>query len=106
MPDLKTDFGFSEKSLNHIEGGVDSRCSHNFEGGETVALKKLKHFLYKSKNIEKYKLQYRTAAEAEFTSKLSPWLSNGSLSSRRVYFSVKKFEQKHGESKASGYFLN
>jgi deoxyribodipyrimidine photolyase len=105
-PDLVTDFGFSQKAVANFEGGVDSRCEHNFEGGETIALKRLKHYLYKSKKIDLYKLKYRTYIEAEYTSKLSPWLSNGSLSSRKVYYAVKQFEKKNGASRASGYFLN
>ena len=71
-----------------------------------MALAHLKAYLFKSKNIEKYKLQYRTSDEAEFTSKLSPWLANGCLSPRKVYYEVKRFEKKHGETKASGYFLS
>ena len=44
---------------------------------------------------------------SETSSKLSPWLANGSLSVRRVYHAVKKYEKDNGgPSKSTTAFID
>ena len=41
-----------------------------------------------------------------FSSKLSPWMANGSLSSREIYWQVKKWEEQNGgENEHSKHFV-
>lgn len=54
----------------------------------------------------KYQRKQKTIADTEFTSKLSPWLANGCLSVRHVYFEIKRFEKENGETEASKYFID
>jgi deoxyribodipyrimidine photolyase len=41
----------------------------------------------------KYKHKPKTNEDAAFSSRISPWLANGSLSVRKVYHETRKFEE-------------
>ena len=41
-----------------------------------------------------------------YSSKLSPWLANGSISIKHVYYETKKYEKKHGHSNETKVFLD
>ena len=43
---------------------------------------------------------------ANYSSKLSPWLANGSLSIRKVYWETKKFEAEQTRNESTGTFID
>jgi len=67
-----------------------------FIGGEENGRVRLKQFLSKQRFINTYDLTRNSLDGNDFSSKLSPWLANGSLSMREVYFAVLDFERIHG----------
>jgi deoxyribodipyrimidine photo-lyase len=66
-----------------------------FLGGETYALKRLKHYFFETKNLGVYKTTRNGLMGTDFSSKFSPWLANGCLSARTIYWEVKRFEKEH-----------
>jgi deoxyribodipyrimidine photo-lyase len=105
FPDeFKSEITFSIKDfgLSHIEH--DSRSVMKFVGGETEGLKRLKKYIWDDKNILHYKQTRNQLIGENYSSKFSPWLSNGSLSVRKVFSEIKKFEQEV-ESNISTYWL-
>lgn len=63
------------------------------KGGEKNAIKQLQYYLFESHQLLCYK-QTRNGLDGwDFSSKLSAWLTNGSLSVRQVFAEVKRFEQ-------------
>ncbi|MFD0990939.1 DASH family cryptochrome [Mariniflexile jejuense] len=66
-----------------------------FLGGETCALKRLQNYFFETKKLGFYKKTRNGLIGADFSSKFSPWLANGSLSARTIYWEVKQFEKEH-----------
>ncbi|MCU0422542.1 MAG: DASH family cryptochrome [Bacteroidia bacterium] len=66
-----------------------------FVGGETAGLKRLAHFIWESRAIKTYKETRNGLLGADYSSKLSPWLSLGCLSARKVYEEIKKYEDQY-----------
>ncbi|WOK06188.1 DASH family cryptochrome [Imperialibacter roseus] len=85
LPDLR-DFG-----LQHP--GLDERAAIHFSGGENAALERLRAYLWDTKAITQYKNTRNGLLGSNYSTKLSAWLSLGTISPRYVYYEVKKFEQ-------------
>lgn len=91
------------------ELGVDSptqdpRAVLPFRGGENEGLKRLHYYLWERKLLGKYKETRNGMIGGDYSSKFSPWLADGSLSPRKIYFEVKKYEAEI-EQNESTYWL-
>ncbi len=82
----------------------DKRAVLNFIGGEDEAIKRLNKFIWQDKNILHYKETRNQLLGESYSSKFSPWLANGSLSTRKIFSEIKKFE-KEVEANESTYWL-
>ena len=74
------------------------------KGGETSAKQHLHHYFFTSKKILTYKETRNNMLAFEDSSKLSPALSLGLLSPRRIDIALKKVEAENGKN-ASTYWL-
>ncbi|MAD97024.1 MAG: deoxyribodipyrimidine photolyase [Flavobacteriaceae bacterium] len=63
-----------------------------FRGGESQALERLDHYFFKTKKLGFYKKTRNGLVGLDYSSKFSPWLANGSISARTIYWKVKEFE--------------
>lgn len=91
-----------ELNLKKIE--IENRAAIQFKGGETEALKRLKHYFYDTRLISKYKETRNEMVGIDYSSKFSARLSMGCISSRYIYSVVKKYELQFG-SNVSTYWL-
>ena len=83
LPDLKEDFNFTDEE---IKASPDDRNGMMWKGGEKAGLERLEHYV---KNcVKKYNDTRNNFLGADYSSKLSPWISNGSLSIRYIYRKV------------------
>lgn len=96
MPRL-ADFG-------HAEFETDPRSAIEFKGGETEALRRLRHYFWEKDHIAQYKETRNGLLGAEYSSKFSPWLSQGCLSPKFVYHELKRYERER-VSNESTYWL-
>ena len=71
----------------------DSRTAFPFKGGEDEALKRIEHYFWQTKNLAEYKQTRNGLLGKDYSSKLSAWLANGSISAVSIYHEIKKFEQ-------------
>lgn len=74
-----------------------------FVGGETRALEQLEYFCQPGR-LDRYKETRNSLDGWDFSSKLSAWLANGSLSVRYVWKRVCDFEEQYGVNDSS-YWL-
>jgi deoxyribodipyrimidine photo-lyase len=95
---------FSLKDFSLDEPITDQRAAINFVGGETEGLKRLNKFIWKDKSILHYKETRNQLIGENYSSKFSPWLANGSLSARKIFTEIKKFELEV-EANESTYWL-
>jgi deoxyribodipyrimidine photo-lyase len=71
----------------------DARAAVSFIGGERAALRRLQHYIWDSDSLKRYKQTRNGLLGADYSSKLSPWLANGSLSPRTVYREIRRYER-------------
>ncbi|MBE7177437.1 MAG: DASH family cryptochrome [Mucilaginibacter polytrichastri] len=85
IPSL-SDLGISEEH-------TDERAVLCFKGGETEGLKRLNAYLWNGDHLREYKQTRNGLLGADYSTKLSPWLSLGCVSPRFVYDEVKRYER-------------
>lgn len=96
MPVL-TDFG-------HPAFDTDPRAALDFKGGESDALRRLRHYFWEKDLVSNYKETRNGLIGSDFSSKFSPWLSQGCISPKLVYHELKRYERER-LSNESTYWL-
>ena len=81
------------KNLGLSEFEVDSRTAFPFKGGERQGNNRIQGYFWETKKLASYKKTRNGLVGKDYSSKLSAWLANGSLSPRTIYWEVKKFEK-------------
>jgi len=85
IPNLK------QLGLNPV--ALDTRAAFVFKGGEQEALNRLQNYFWETNNLASYKKIRNGLIGEAYSSKLSPWLANGSISARTIYSEIKRFEK-------------
>ena len=95
--------GLAEDARTQLPA-TDPSASPLFQGGEQPALDRLDYYLFQSQRVATYKETRNALDEADASSRLSPWLANGTLSVRRVAQELDRFEQQHQRNEST-YWL-
>lgn len=72
---------------------VDARTAFPYKGGESQAKKRVHHYFWETQKLAYYKKTRNGLVGTDYSSKLSSWLANGSISARQIYWEVKQFEK-------------
>jgi deoxyribodipyrimidine photo-lyase len=94
----------SYSALGVSEPEYDSRSVLQYKGGETAGMERVMEYIWDHDCLKEYKKTRNGMMGADFSSKFSAWLSNGSLSPRSVYEQVKQYEAER-EKNSSTYWL-
>jgi deoxyribodipyrimidine photo-lyase len=97
IPTLK-DLGFEEYTSN-----INS--AFPFCGGEDAALERLNNYFFETKKVAFYKNTRNGLIGADYSTKFSPWLANGSLSAKTIYWKVKEFEAEFGANQSTYWVI-
>ncbi len=92
------DLGFEEFKMHPYS-------AFPFKGGETKGLKRLNDYFFNTKKLGFYKKTRNGLVGVDYSSKLSPWLANGSISARTIYWNVKKFEKEHFKNQSTYWLI-
>ena len=92
------------ENLGFTDFIVDSRTAFPFGGGEDEAIKRMQNYFWETKKLSVYKVTRNGLIGADFSSKFSPWLANGSISAKTIYWEILKYEQQI-EKNDSTYWL-
>ena len=84
--------------------GEDAPATARFPAGEKAGLARLEHYLWGADRLRTYKETRNGMLEEDDSSKLSPYLSRGCLSPRRVYHEVRRYERERVENRST-YWL-
>lgn len=82
----------SLEDLGLSEFEMDSRTAFPFQGGEQQGLDRIQEYFWETQKLAVYKKTRNGLVGKNYSSKLSAWLSNGSLSARTLHWEVKRFE--------------
>ena len=92
------------EALGLAKTTIDSRAVLQFKGGETEAIKRLKHYFYDTQCLSTYKETRNGMVGADYSSKFSAWLAMGCISPRFIYAEIKKYEKQFGANDST-YWL-
>ncbi|MFD1316555.1 DASH family cryptochrome [Namhaeicola litoreus] len=76
-----------------------------FQGGEQNAMNRLDYYFFRSGKLGKYKETRNNLIGRDYSSKLSAWLSNGSVSPRTIYWAVRKFEKRYILNQSTSWLI-
>jgi deoxyribodipyrimidine photo-lyase len=94
--------GMADFGLSDFE--TDPRAALEIKGGETEALRRLRHYFWEKDQVAHYKETRNGLIGADYSSKFSPWLSQGCLSPKFIYHELKRYERER-VSNESTYWL-
>tara|TARA_B110000046_G_scaffold88791_1_gene96927 strand:- start:1716 stop:3026 length:1311 start_codon:yes stop_codon:yes gene_type:complete len=92
-----------ELGFNDFE--VQPNTAFPFLGGENEALKRLNYYLFESKKIGFYKKTRNGLVGIDYSTKFSPWLANGSLSAKSIYWEIKRYEAEFGANDSTYWVI-
>ena len=81
------------KDLGLMDFERDSLTAFPFKGGEEQALKRIQEYFWETESLAQYKKTRNGLVGKDYSSKLSAWLANGSISARSVYCEIIRFEK-------------
>ncbi|MEN8444590.1 MAG: DASH family cryptochrome, partial [Cyanobacteria bacterium J06555_13] len=87
------------------ESVIDPKGVLQFKGGETEGLKRLQHYFWDADRLQVYKETRNGMLGANYSSKFSPWLANGSLSPRQVHTEVQRYERKRKKNNSTYWMI-
>ncbi len=80
-------------SLSFEDYPKDERAVLDFRGGAREAKKWMNQWIWERDCLKEYKETRNGLVGADYSSKLSPWLSIGCISAVEVYWEIKKYEE-------------
>lgn len=87
------------ESLGYPVPERDSRGVLAFKGGALAACERLEHYLWGTDALASYKQTRNGMIGADYSSKFSAWLANGSISARSIWHEVEVYEAKRTQNK-------
>lgn len=95
----------SIEALGFSDFVSDSRTAFPFHGGENEALKRVEDYFWETKKLGVYKLTRNGLIGKDFSSKFSPWLANGSISAKTIYWEIINYEQQIGKNESTYWLI-
>ncbi|MFM7727551.1 MAG: DASH family cryptochrome, partial [Flavobacteriales bacterium] len=84
---------------------ADGRAVLVFRGGEDEPTRRAQHYVADSGCLSTYKETRNGLVGADYSSKLSPWLAHGCISTRTIYWMVKDYERQHGANDSTYWLI-
>lgn len=95
----------SIETLGFEDFEPDKRSAFPFSGGEDTALKRLHYYFRETQSLSKYKETRNGLSGTDYSSKFSPWLSDGSISAVTIYHEIKKYEEESGANDSTYWLI-
>ncbi len=84
---------------------IDAKGVLQFKGGESEGLKRLQHYFWDTDRLQTYKETRNGMLGADYSSKFSPWLANGSLSPRKIHEEVQRYERERRQNNSTYWLI-
>ncbi|AUC85191.1 DASH family cryptochrome [Polaribacter sp. ALD11] len=93
------------KELGFIDFETPLKTAFPFSGGETAALERLNTYFFKTRKVDFYKKTRNGLVGTDYSTKFSPWLANGSLSAKTIYWKIKEYEAEFGANQSTYWVI-
>jgi len=91
----------SPEKLGYELPEPDERAVLQYKGGALYAFQRLDHYLWDTDALATYKETRNGLIGADYSSKFSAWLANGSISPRSIYHEVEVYEAERERNKST-----
>jgi len=82
----------------------DLRTAFPFTGGTKAGMERLNYYFWDTKKLSHYKNTRNRMVGTDYSSRFSPWLANGCLSPKMIFWEIKRYE-KEIQKNQSTYWL-
>jgi len=93
------------KELGFKNFSIPNKTAFPFIGGENEALKRVENYFFETKKVAFYKKTRNGLVGKDYSTKFSPWLANGSLSARTIYWKIREFESEFGANQSTYWVI-
>ncbi|MGL5618025.1 MAG: DASH family cryptochrome [Tannerellaceae bacterium] len=83
----------------------DERSDFMYEGGTEAALQRLRYYLWEIHAASTYKETRNAMEGADYSTRMSAWLSVGALSPRMIYHELKAYEDQFGANESTYWIV-
>ena len=95
---LLTDLGFTNFETH-------PNSAFPFKGGSNSGMQRIQYYFWETNKLSFYKQTRNGLVGIDYSSKLSSWLSLGSLSAREIYWQVKKYENEFKKNQSTYWLI-
>jgi deoxyribodipyrimidine photo-lyase len=93
------------QKLGFDDFDITNKTAFPFKGGETAALERMNYYFFESKKVSYYKKTRNGMVGNDYSTKFSPWLANGSISAKTIYWNVKNYEEEFGKNQSTYWVI-
>lgn len=93
------------QKLGFDDFDITNKTAFPFKGGETAALERMNYYFFESKKVSYYKKTRNGLVGNDYSTKFSPWLANGSISAKTIYWNVKNYEEEFGKNQSTYWVI-
>ena len=93
------------KHLGFDEYTPNIKSAFPFSGGEDAALERLHTYFFETKKVSFYKNTRNGLVGKDYSTKFSPWLANGSISAKTIYWKIKEYEAEFGANQSTYWVI-
>jgi deoxyribodipyrimidine photo-lyase len=93
------------KELGFDDFNIHRNTAFPFKGGETEALKRIENYFFETKKVGFYKQTRNGLVGVDYSTKFSPWLANGSISAKTIYYKIKEYEKEYGANQSTYWVI-
>ena len=92
------DFNFCDFERHH-------QSAFPFKGGAKSGRERIEYYFWKTEKLSFYKQTRNGMLGKDYSSKLSAWLANGSISAREIFWEVKAYEKKVKKNQSTYWLI-
>ena len=93
------------EELGYEPFAIHPNSAFPFQGGSHAADERLNHYFWTTKKLSYYKKTRNGLMGTDYSSKFSPWLANGSISAKSIYWAVKDYEQNVAKNQSTYWLI-
>lgn len=104
-PSLRKDLKVEGIAEPHDYPFPDRQACFQFNGGEEIGLQRIEDWIFIRRRLSTYFDTRNNSGTSDDSSKFSPFLANGCISPRTVYWEVKRYEEQKEASKSTYWMI-
>ena len=93
------------EELGYESFDIHPNTAFPFQGGSQAADERLNHYFWTTKKLSYYKKTRNGLVGTDYSSKFSPWLANGSISAKSIYWTVKDYEHDVAKNQSTYWLI-